>query len=184
MSQGYEALISRLEALVTSYPPDFIFIHDPTTPRITATVIRDCVRALGPFPCLHISSAFINPISCFTPRILYDTTINALANWSPTWEDGCKNWSGPSGSSDQRYNDSFDAFVHGLQALRSTLGSDTRPIPVNGKGKTKVASSDEIEFRMLLVIEQAEKLKEQLPDLVVPLVRLRELVSLLAIPSC
>lgn len=184
--EGYEDLITKLQTLITAYPPEFIFVHDQTTPRISFPVIRHCVESLHPPVELNVTSAFVDAVTCFTPRLFYDTVINALAKWTPRWEDGCKNWQGPSGSTSSRFNDSFDSFIHGLQALRAVVQNGPDPsgnrASTNGKGKSKAELRSENEYRILVFIERAERLKETLPDLVVPLVRLAELVSVAAFP--
>ena len=68
------------------------------------------------------------------------------------------NW----GADDEvRSNDTFDGFMHGLRAVHAYLG----------KGKEK-----EGDVRLVIVVERAERL---IPELMAPLTRLAELVSLL-----
>ena len=57
------------------------------------------------------------------------------------------------------WNDTFDGFVHGLRAVHAYLG----------KGKEKDA-----DLRLVVVVERAERL---IPEFMVPLTRLAELVS-------
>ena len=59
-----------------------------------------------------------------------------------------------------RWNDTFDGFVHGLRAVHAYLG----------KGKVK-----EGDVRLVLLVERVERL---ILELMVPLVRLAELMSL------
>lgn len=90
----------------------------------------------------------------------------------------------------QRFNDNVDGFLHGLVALRERLGKEVAGIAhaakehananANGKGKGKkkeVPVLEPPEIRLVLVVERAERLKDNLPDLIVPLTRLAELVS-------
>jgi len=65
------------------------------------------------------------------------------------------NWGADNGV---RWNNTFDGFVHGLRAVHAYLG--------NGKEKE--------EDVMLVVVGRAERL---IPELMVPLTRLAELVS-------
>ncbi|OCH85973.1 hypothetical protein OBBRIDRAFT_890805 [Obba rivulosa] len=185
---GYEACTSLLTTLLTSYPPPFMFVYDPETPRLTSSVVRTLVQDLktrsktAGSP-LKFASAVVNAVACFTRRLFYDTVLNALAEWRPSWEDGCGNWSGSGSMSGQRFNENFDAFVHGLQAIRTLLehGSDdlTTKTSAKGKGKAKATSNNENEtHRLIIVIERAERLKDSLPDLLVPLTRLAELSQL------
>ena len=82
--------------------------------------------------------------------------INSLASWTPQWGDGAVNWGPDNGV---RWNDTFDGFVHGLRAVHAYLG----------KGK-----ENEGDVRLVIVVERAERL---IPELMVPLTRLAELVS-------
>jgi origin recognition complex subunit 5 len=103
-----------------------------------------------------------------------------MARWTIKWEEGCENWSDEAGG--QRWNESIDGFLHGLKAIYSEMGKGnaSENVSGNGKGKRKEASDGNIHWggdsRMVLVIEKAERLKETLPDLIVPLTRLAELV--------
>ena len=66
------------------------------------------------------------------------------------------NWGADDGV---RWNDIFDGFMHGLRAVHAYLG----------KRKEK-----EGDVRLVIVVERAERL---IPELMVPLTRLTELVS-------
>lgn len=46
-----------------------------------------------------------------------------------------------------------------------------------GKGKARVDAGSDEDTRLVILIERAERLKESMPDMLVPLARLRELVS-------
>jgi len=93
--------------------------------------------------------------------------LNALSGWTPKWEDGCENW-----GAGERYNENVDAFVHGLRAVSAELSASGK-----GKGKGKEQEGMGEEVRLVIMVERAERLKDNLPDLVVPLTRLAELVS-------
>ena len=67
------------------------------------------------------------------------------------------NWGADNGV---RWNDTFDGFVHGLRAVHAYLG----------KGKEKDA-----DLRLVVVVERAERL---IPEFMVPLTRLAELVAI------
>ncbi|EKM53224.1 uncharacterized protein PHACADRAFT_124702 [Phanerochaete carnosa HHB-10118-sp] len=158
-SDGYVEAASQLLVLVSAHPPPFIYVHDPSTPRVATSTINSMLHNLKKEPGLNVAFAHINSITCFTPRLLYDTVLNALAGWSPTWERGCANWSGPLEGTGQRFNESFDGFTHGLRAINDAVGQG------------KVAA----EPRLVLVFENAERLKETMPDILAPLARLAEL---------
>jgi origin recognition complex subunit 5 len=141
---SHASLILDLSTLLSTTPPPFIFVHDPSNSRLTGTVIK------GILDDSDVCYAFVNAVQTFTPRLLYDTVINALARHVPAWEDGCANWGAENGA---RWNESVDAFLHGLRALAA-----------NKKNKT----------RMVLAVERAERLDENMPDLIPVLARLGE----------
>ncbi|EMD36587.1 hypothetical protein CERSUDRAFT_115622 [Gelatoporia subvermispora B] len=184
---GFGTSASLLSTLLASYPPPFISIYDPENPRLTASVVRNAVTNLqeggSSGGTAKIHSAIVNAVACFTPRLFYDSVLNALAEWEPSWEDGCNNWSGLSTMPGQRFNENFDAFVHGLQAVKTYLeqASNETPKAASGKwkGKAKATSTNEGEvYRLVIVIERAERLKQSMPELLVPLTRLAELTQL------
>jgi origin recognition complex subunit 5 len=168
---GYVEATSQLIDLLSTYPPPFIYVHDPSAPRIATSSIISALANLTESSGDTFAYAHVNAISCFTSRLLYDTVLNALANWSADWEDGCANWVGGLEGTGQRFNENFDGFTHGLRAIRSEL------VARKGKGKEKATANDSHELRLVLVIECAERLKETMPELIAPLTRLAELVS-------
>jgi origin recognition complex subunit 5 len=183
---GYESLIFQVTSLVTTYPPPFLYINDPATPRIASSMLKALLLGCAKLPLRaspQIRFAHVNAVACFTARIFYDTVLNAMACWTLKWEDGCENWSDE--GSGQRWNESIDGFLHGLRAIYATMGKEetSQKVNVNGKGKEKEVEDGNVhwggDFRMVLVVEKAERLKETLPDLMVPLTRLAELVRLL-----
>ncbi|KAF9221234.1 small oligopeptide transporter [Gyrodon lividus] len=168
---GYTTFITHLATLASAYLPPFIYATDTLNPRVTASVIDAIFRDISsisdaPPTCY----AHVNAVACFTARIFYDTVLNALAGWKPSWENGCLIWPG---DDTVRYNDGIDSFLHGLRRLRGELMGGA---PSRGKGKGKaVASLSEEDPTMVLLIERAERLYESLPDLLIPLTRLAEL---------
>lgn len=162
---GYEKFITHITSVTSSFVVPFLYITDRHNPRITASVLDQIyTNRADTLGCPTTRFAHINAVACLTARLLYDTVLNALAGWEVTWDNGCQNWPGEDG---QRYNDSMDSFLHGLRHLRNI------PLEGNGKGKRKAVE----EPTMVLLIERAERLKDNLPDLIVPLTRLAELVS-------
>ena len=184
---GNDALISQLITLITSCPPTFTYLHDPHTPRATASLVNSLISSLsaidpnssapGEDAVPIIASAQVNAVASFSPRLFYDTTFNRLAKWRPRWEDGCANWPGGTAGG-VRYNDSLDGFLHGLRALQIQLCGDETEVrsPRKGKGKARAQHKTKV-VKMVLVVDRAERLKESLPGLLVPLTRLAELVS-------
>ncbi|KAH9921804.1 origin recognition complex subunit 5 C-terminus-domain-containing protein, partial [Fomitopsis serialis] len=153
---GYEDVTTQLATLLATSPLHFIHVYDPECARIASECLRGLLEHLSEeIPCFRY--AFANAVACFTPRLFYDTVINALARHTPTWEDGCENWAGPSGEG-QRWNESIDTFLHGLRAVSKHEQQWGRE-----------------RCRMVLVVERPERLKENTPELLVPLTRLAEL---------
>ncbi|KAF8841357.1 small oligopeptide transporter [Paxillus ammoniavirescens] len=167
---GYTTFITHLATLASAYLPPFIYVTDTTNPRITASVIDAILKNISSVPGAPPTYyAHINGVACFTARLFYDTVLNALAGWKPSWETGCQIWPG---DDTQRYNDGIDSFLHGLRKLRGEL---TGGPPSHGKGKGKAVASSSGDPTMVLLIERAERLYESLPDLLIPLTRLAEL---------
>jgi origin recognition complex subunit 5 len=180
---GYQNLIFQVTSLLTTYPPPFLYINDPTTPRITSSVLRELLLGCSELPLIaspSIRFAYVNAVVCFTARVFYDTVLNAMARWSVKWEDGCENWSDEGNG--QRWNESIDGFLHGLRAIYATMSGEKSSHKVDGKGKQNESIDGNVhwggDFRMVLFVEKAERLKETLPDLLIPLTRLAELACL------
>jgi origin recognition complex subunit 5 len=140
-------MMSSLPTLLGLAPPDFIYVTDASAHRLAAATVADALASLDDTP-----TAFVNAVACFTPRLFYDTVLNALADWHVSWASGCENWSGRTGN--QRWNDNLDGFLHGLRELAEQCNPT----------------------RIVIAIERAERLCENLPELIVPLSRLAELV--------
>jgi origin recognition complex subunit 5 len=158
---GYESFATLFADLLATSPPPFIYIHDVTTPHITSEAVSSVLAAFPDKPpFLH---AVVNASTCFTARLLYDTIIRKLADWTPTWESGCQLWG------EQRWNDNFDGFIHGLREISAER---SKRFTTKTRGQNAQSTS-----KITIVIERAESLKEYLPDLLVPLSRLAESVS-------
>jgi origin recognition complex subunit 5 len=173
---GFDSLVLQTTALVLTSPPSFIYINDPATPRISSSVITAVLSTISDLsteplePNHRIHCASVNAVACFTPRLLYDSILNGLANWQANWTDGCENWA-PSDES-PAWNENLNSFVHGLKALHAELASSTGR---NGKSNGKAPAQT---VRLVIMIERAERLKETMLDLIGPLTRLAELVRL------
>ena len=183
---GNDILISQLITLVTTCPPTFTYVHDPYTTQVTASLVNALISSLSAVDAKSFvpdgdviptfASAQVDAVACFTSRLFYDTTLNRLAKWHPRWDDGCENW--PGGFAGVRYNDTLDGFLHGLRALHAQLRDDEAGrIPHTSKLEARVQKDTDKAVKMILIIERAERIKESLPELLVPLTRLAELVS-------
>lgn len=158
---GYENLVDELSQLLLLCPPPFIYVNDATTAHLTANLIADVLGNLDD-PLAQIHSAYVDAVSCFNSRIFYDTVLNAIVAWKPNWQDGCANWNVANDTG--RWNDSLDGFLHGLRKVDrhcSDLPSAKRK---NGN------------VRLVVAINRAERLRDNVPELIVPLTRLAELV--------
>ncbi|KAK0452979.1 origin recognition complex subunit 5 C-terminus-domain-containing protein [Desarmillaria tabescens] len=147
--------------LLQASPPPFIFINDPISPRSTAQALLGAL-SLPTSTTTSMHHVHVNAVTCFSARLLFDAILNGLARWMPSWEEGCTNWSGPNDTG--HYNESLDAFLRGLKTLYSFLHHSNSNL-------SQVT-------RFVIVVERAERLKDRLPDLVVPLTRLAEMARI------
>jgi len=157
---GRKSFISDFVNLLTTTPPPFLHIYDPTTTSYTSKFLTETFSALKATSYgTPILFAQVSAFECLTPRFLFDRVLNELADWEPDWEGGAANWAATLG---ERYNDSLDGFMHGLRELVPQMtekhGWKERP-------------------NVLLAFDDAERLKETLPTLLTPLARLSDLVS-------
>lgn len=181
-------MTSELSTLITTYPPPFIYVHDPQSFKSTCNIINSIFREettppSSPSSLFSSSSSATNPFiihharidatSTFTNRLLFEAVINSLAGWEVNWEDGCSNWHE---EVESRWNENLDSFIHGLRAVHAYLCRQQGiSNPTQEKGKRANATYENV--RLVIVIERAERLKETVPELVVPLTRLAEMVS-------
>lgn len=175
---GYEHVCFELGTLLSMHPPPFIYIQDIESIRTTFSVVDTLLRDLSDESCsistgVKICYARVDAIACFNARLFYEAIINSLVQFEPSWEDGCGNWES---AVETRWNENMDAFLHGLRAAHVDLC--LKNLPGNGKGKGKETAGEYEHVRLVIVVERAERLKESLPELLVPLTRLAELVSL------
>ncbi|KAG6330903.1 hypothetical protein ID866_8184 [Astraeus odoratus] len=170
---GYTDFIAHLCTLAFAHLPPFIYITDANHPRVTASVVDAIFTQAAEVPYIPpLHYARINGVACFNARIFYDTVLDAFAGWQPSWENGCQTWPGEDGV---RYNDSIDGFLHGLRRLSAELGAMQLPNSSKAKGKAKATEPSSQEPSLVIVVERAERLCENVPELVVPLTRLAEL---------
>lgn len=176
-SPDYELVVSHLSALLLSDSPPFIFVHDPENARLTSSVVTsalDNLASQGDAP-VNLTYSCVNAVACFSSRILFDTALNALAGWTPDWDTGALNW--PGTADGRRHNENFDSFVHGIQEIYARAVTPSTGVNGTGKGKGKASEHSQATRRLVLVVDRAERLRDNLPDLLVPLTRLSELVS-------
>ena len=177
--------VNEIATLISTAPPPFVFVHDPVCLRDTTSALESALISEANSTA-HVQHVVANGISCFAPRLLYDHVINSLADWSVEWPEGCANWSLPSSSG--RWNDSLDSFTRGLRTLHSHIRrnrtnvskaeSNRKTREIKGKRKQRQVEGNVEEVRFAIIIEHAERLRNNMPDLLVPLTRLAELVCI------
>ncbi|KAJ7182827.1 origin recognition complex subunit 5 C-terminus-domain-containing protein [Mycena crocata] len=174
---GYQRLAGEISSLFSARAPTFIYVHDPVSPRTSASVVNSVISALAQSSdaSSRVNHAQVNAVACFTPRIFYDTVLNQLAEWEVKWESGCAIWSGDDG---QRWSENLDGFLHGLQALNSFIRRNIPQSSTKGKAKQTDEALSANDGQLVIVVERAERLQDQMPDLLVPLARLSELTQL------
>ncbi|KAF9449872.1 hypothetical protein P691DRAFT_774394 [Macrolepiota fuliginosa MF-IS2] len=147
---GYEDFVQELSTLILTYPPPFVYIYDPIALRTTISVINKIITDTSgddEIPSnLDISFANIDAATCFSQRLLFDTILGSLLDLGSD-EDVTERW-----------NDSWDSFIHGLRYLHS---------------KKRENSTRDVRF--VISIEQAHRLKEKVSESIIPLSRLNEL---------
>ena len=111
--------------------------------------------------------AYVDSVACFSPRVLYDTILNALLGWTPSWNEGCRTYS-PEGK-DSRWNDSLNSFIRGLKQVPAILNS-------RSEESTPSSSGGNADRKIVIVFNRAEKLRDYVPELFIPLTHLQELV--------
>ncbi|RXW24911.1 hypothetical protein EST38_g974 [Candolleomyces aberdarensis] len=184
-STAYGDVGLELSALISNYPPPFVYIHDSSDGlKVDARVITKLLQKPSePLqehgPITKVCCGWADAACCFTQRLLFEALIHSLVGHSPDWDEGCSNWSVDNGS---QWNDNLDSFLQGLREahiyLSKRFGVDSPGAAqgTNRKGKGKEQQYNGI--RIVLVVARAERLKESVPELLVSLARLRELVRL------
>ncbi|TFK64530.1 hypothetical protein BDN72DRAFT_774453 [Pluteus cervinus] len=161
----------ELYTLLSLCPPSFLFVNT-TSARSTSGGLSNVLKRLSQEPQdKAIFSARVDGIACFTSRLIYDTILNGLAQWEPSWADGCANWSAEGET--RRWNDTIDGFIHGIVSVGQHL-QNTRVQPLSEEKKSTGAEL----IRLVITIEHVERLRECVPEVIVPLTRLAELSRL------
>jgi len=122
--------VQEIQTLVSTLPP-FVYIYDPVSLRTTTTVFQKTLSD-GPPKLVHVH---LDAVSCFSQKLLFDYILDSLPGLDPN----------------ERWNDSWDSFLHALHHVHR----------------------HDRDIRLVISIEQVDRLK---PDAMVPLSRLRELV--------
>jgi len=126
--------VQEIQTLSSTLPP-FVYIYDPVSLRTTTTVFQKTLSD-GPPELIHVH---LDAVSCFSQKLLFDYILDSLPGLDPN----------------ERWNDSWDSFLHALRHVHRAPGHKDRDVP------------------LVISVEQVDRLK---PDAMVPLSRLRELV--------
>lgn len=150
--------LNHVAELLQLHPPPFIFIHDPLHSRPTPSAfLHNSLRNSTS----QSVSALIDCNACFTSKMLFHAIINEVASCMPELNTKGKAMSWSNGNV-SKWDRSLDSFVEALKsAYDETRGT---------RGTRKNTN-------LILLFENAGRLKETLPGLIVPLTRLDELVS-------
>lgn len=131
--------------LASAYPP-FIYVQDLSGANVAREAMDNVLDHCLTDELVKPAVVFVDCISCFSHRLIFDTILNTLIKHRHTEE-----------FSEMVRNDSMDDFLHNLCGLFR-------------------ASSSARQMNIVIIFEHAEKLKEMNPRLIHPLSRLRELV--------
>lgn len=153
--------LTPLSELLQTSPPPFVFIEDPhgATPSPELQIQKSSSKS-GAFTTITVDA-----VECYTSRILFSTILNKLASFTPEYDSRgyaeCFNVDEAAGGG-QKWDSSWDGFIHAFR--------DTYTAPYAKK------DSPEKTHNVAIAIKNSKRLKQSMPELVVPLVRLRELV--------
>lgn len=146
---GYDDFVQEVQTLISTYPPPFVYIYDPISLRTTSTVLKKTIFDVSCNTSDDLPKIFhvhLDAVTCFSQRLLFDNILNSL----PCLDPGTNIL--------ERWNDSWDSFLHGIR--------------YHNVNKRLLVQKD---VRFVISIEQVHRLKEKLPDSIIPLSRLNEL---------
>ncbi|KAF8584671.1 hypothetical protein K439DRAFT_1345558 [Ramaria rubella] len=156
-----EQITQVIAQFSSSHPGRERFITQFAT--LLATTPPPCIHIHAPVSprptaslvCLVLSAmkipyASVQGVECFNSRLVFDRVLNTLSGWQIQWTQGCETFGAG------KYNGDLDEFIEGLRVIYREKALE----------------------KMVLVVERAERFKEKLPELMVPLTRLAELSGL------
>ncbi|KZT42405.1 hypothetical protein SISSUDRAFT_1015773 [Sistotremastrum suecicum HHB10207 ss-3] len=163
--------ISHLATLLTlDPPPPFLYLHDYLSPNLTTKLVVDILDGLRSVQ--STSFAVIDGYNCFTPRLFYDSVLNQLNNWTPTWEEGCSNFAGADDNNAASWLDSVDGFVQGIKSTQNPA------LSVKEKENSSHPDKSDAASNFFVFVYNTEKFVVNLPLLIAPFTRLREMTNL------
>lgn len=187
---GYEDVVFDLSSLLTNYPPPFIYIHDPQSIQVTSDIVAGLLGDLSlssesdarsssgaGTSTTKICVGRADARACFSQRLLFKRLMHTLIDQEEQdWNDGLPK-SDTLTNGELRWNENLDSFLQGLRVARNRLLAEhVQHSNGGGKGKGKEKATQYTDVRLVLLVEHAERLKESMPEMLVPLSRFRELV--------
>ncbi|KAG8999673.1 hypothetical protein FRB90_012025 [Tulasnella sp. 427] len=151
--------LNQLVELLQLHPPPFIFVHDPLNARpAPSSFLQSTLQSTNS----HVLPISIDCNECFTSKTIFHAIINQIAGWTPELDPKGKavSWSNRHVS---KWDKSFDSFVEALKVAYD---------------ETKGSRKSRKDLNLVLMFMNAERLKETVPALIVPLTRLRELAQM------
>ena len=152
-----DLVLSQLES---KYPGRYDILLQLLT--LLTTTAPSCIHIHSPFSsrpavslvrsvldATHTLHASIHGVECLSQRLFFDRILQLLSGWCVSWDEGCESFEGG------MYSGDVDGFIEGLRVISREKDPETK---------------------MVVVIERAERLKDNLPELMVPLTRMAELV--------
>ncbi|KAI5117604.1 hypothetical protein M0805_006717 [Coniferiporia weirii] len=163
---GHDDLVCQLRTILPAASPSFIIIKDSCATGRTGAVLRDVLTSLAEdvSESTKLAFAVVNCVACFTQRLLFDTILDALAVSCVSRSDrreAIEALASPR-------NDNLDGFLHCLRAIFSAA---------EGTSVNSTSANNDSLSKLVLVFERAERLRESLPKLTIPLTRLQELTG-------
>ncbi len=145
--------------LLSTYPPPFIFVHDPLHASPSPIdVISKFFAQSGSSKVISIDAR-----ECVSPKIFFDTVVDQLVDWTPTLDANgvARCWADTQSTA---WDKTWETFV---QALKDGFEAMTE-----GTGEIANAPAN-----VTLVIQSTERLAKDNSNLMLPLIRIREIVS-------
>jgi origin recognition complex subunit 5 len=154
---GRATFITTISTFALARSPSFIHVHDPFTFQQTRTLLSEVLPAVARQNTL-VRHTIVDCALCFTPKLLFTSVLNGLAEFKPTWADGYRTWT----SNDDAPIDGTDSFLHGL---RNILGGG------RGGGTQQRGSA-------VIVFVNPESMRFPQQNMTTTMTRLAELVCL------
>ena len=170
-----QPLVEDLKLLIGTQNLSFLYVYDPFTFSLTRTILRGCLQEAtcgSDRPNSHLLHCFVDAVTCLSPKMLYTTVLNAFAGFRPAWDEVSLVWNPDSGLNGGMEN--LDIFLHGLADIATKVNSAQDHV---SNGDIQSEDGQVASTKFVLVVENADRLIENLSFLLTPLSRLGELVG-------